>query len=117
MRDVAAGSLLLLDFLFLKVHRKGDVSNAAIGKGRSARQVGNVLHVGGAHDALVEDGDIHEEFVERHILLGERADQIVKLQSGDRQHGLAVELGVVQTIQQMNAARARKWPDKRPACR
>ena len=33
-----------------------------------------------------------------------RVDQIVKVMPGDRQHRLAVEFGVVKTVQQMNAA-------------
>lgn len=42
----------------------------------------------------------------RHVLLRERADQIMKLQAGDRQHGSAVHLRVIEAVQQMNAARS-----------
>ena len=107
MRNVALRALALFDFLFLQIDRKGDVGNAAIRKRGAAGQIGDVFHVGRAHDALVEDGDVHEELVERDVLLRIGADQVVKLQAGDRQHRLAVELGVVESVQQMNAARTR----------
>ena len=36
-----------------------------------------------------------------------RIDQIVKVVTGDRQHRLTVHFGIVQTIEQMNAAGSR----------
>jgi hypothetical protein len=54
---------------------------------------------------IVVQGNVHEQFVEIHILLEVRADQIVEGVAGDGQHGLTVILGVVQTIEQVNAAR------------
>src|SRR5262252_8746523 len=102
MRDVPARSLLLLDFLFLKINRKCDMSYAVIGECRPTSQVRNVLDMRRAHNAFVEHGDIHEELVEGDILLGVCTDKIVKLKTGDRQYWLSVELGIVEPIQKMN---------------
>ena len=62
----------------------------------------------GTHDAFIEDGNIHEELVERHILLCECANEIVELEARDRQYWLVVEFGIVETIQKMNSRRAPK---------
>jgi hypothetical protein len=59
----------------------------------------HVLHVSGAHYALVEDTNVHEELIESDILLGEGAYEVVILQPSDSQHGGAIQLRVVQAIQ------------------
>ena len=88
----------------------------AVGERRAARQLDDVLDMGRAHDARVVDGDVHEQLVELDVLLGEGVDQVVVLQPGDRQHRLAVELGVVEAVQQMDAAGARgREADAEPA--
>src|SRR5207248_4736296 len=106
VRNVALAALLFFDFLFLQIHGNGDVRNAAIGERRTAGEIYDVLHVGGAHDALVEDGDVHKKLVEGDILLSEGADEVVILQSGDRQNWGLVEFGVVEAVEQVNAAGA-----------
>ena len=73
-------------------------SDATAGQRRAAGQVDHILHVRGAHDALVEYADIHKKLVERDILLGEGADQVVILEAGDGQNGGAVELGIVEAV-------------------
>ena len=88
--NIAARSLLLLDLFFLQVNRESDVSHSVVRESGPTRQVGNILHVRRAHDAFVENCDIHEEFVERHILLRKCADEIVKLKTGDRQYWLGI---------------------------
>ena len=55
---------------------------------------------------VVVDAHVHEKLVELDVLLRVRVDQVVELKAGDRQHRLAVELGVVEAVEQMNAARA-----------
>src|SRR5438874_3781872 len=57
------------------------------------------------HDPFVENCNVHEELIERNVLLGISPNQIVKLQASNGQHGLAIELGIVESIQQVNAAR------------
>src|ERR1041385_4387395 len=47
---------------------------------------------------LVVSGDVHEEFVQVYILLIVSADQIMERMAGDREHWLAVALGVVQPV-------------------
>ena len=66
----------------------------------------HVVDVRRSHDALVVDGHVHEELVEVHVLLVVRADQVVEGVAGDREHRLAVALGVVQAVEQVDAARA-----------
>jgi hypothetical protein len=55
---------------------------------------------------LVVDRNVREEFVGLHVLLRVRADQIVKSHAADGEHGLAVEFSVVESVQQMDRARA-----------
>src|ERR1041384_5523899 len=105
MGDVPAGCLFLLHFLFLQVHWKGNMRYSVISKGRSARQVCDVLHMGRPHNALVEHGDIHKKLVERNVLLRESADEIVKLKPGNGKHRLVVKFGIIESIQQVNPAR------------
>ena len=57
-----------------------------------------------SHDAIVVDTRIDEEFIELHVLLCMCVDQIVIGHAGDREHRLPIQLSVVQTVQQMNAA-------------
>ena len=71
------------------------------------RFIHDVDHVGRPHDALVVRGDIHEQLVQIHILLIMRSDQVVKGVTGNGEHRLAIALGVVQPIQQVNSARTR----------
>ncbi len=80
--------------------------HAAARHSGTARLLGNVLHVRRAHDPLVVDADVHVELIEGHVLLGLRSDEVMELHAGDGDHGLAIHLGVVESIEQMNAAGA-----------
>ena len=66
-----------------------------------------VLGVRRTHDRVRCRRHIHEQLVERNILLRVRSDQIVKLQAGNGKHRLTIQLRIVQAIQQMNAAGTR----------
>ena len=68
--------------------------------------MGHVLDVRQAHHAGAVDRDVHEDAVEIDILLGVRVDQVVEVMPGDGEHRLAIHLGVVQAIEQMDAAGA-----------
>jgi hypothetical protein len=46
----------------------------------------------------------HEQLVELDVLLGVGVDEVVELQPGDGENWLAVELGVVQAVEQVDAA-------------
>ena len=61
--------------------------------------VHDVLHVGRPHDPLVVQGHVHEELVEVDVLLIVRADEVVKGVAGDGEHRLAIELGVVESVE------------------
>ena len=93
-------------FPVLNVLGNGDVRDAAVGERGLDRLVDDIVHVRRPHHALVVDGDVHEQLVEIHVLLVMGADQIVKGVAGDRQHRLAVELRIVKSVQQVNAAGA-----------
>jgi len=73
----------------------------------TAGELDYVLDVGRAHDARIVDTDVHVELVELDVLLRVGLDQVVKLQARDGEHGLAVELGVVEAVEQVDAAGAR----------
>src|SRR6266496_4220502 len=107
MRDVALGTLTFFELLLLKVNWKRDVRNAVVSESSSTSQVRNVLYVRGTHDSFIEHSNIYEEFVECHILLRVGSDKVVKLQPGDREYRLIIEFGVVESIQQVYASRAR----------
>lgn len=88
--------------MILEIDRHGDVTDAPARKRSAAGLRGNVLHMCGAHNTLVVDPDVNVEFVERDILLGRDADQIVELKPRDGEKGLAVQLRVIKTVQQMD---------------
>ncbi len=106
--DIALRRLVGLDRLGLMVDGDGHMHRLATGHGGAASQLDDVFHVSRTHDALAEGGGVSEQPVQGHILLGEGADQVVELQAGDGDDRLAVKLGVVQAVQQVNAARSRR---------
>src|SRR3979490_858729 len=69
----------------------------------SAGELHDVFDMRRPHDAGVVDTDIHEQLVELDVLLGVGVHEVVILQTGDGEHGRAVELGVIEPVQQMNA--------------
>ena len=94
--------IIRLPLLYVLRHR--DVRYRAPSKRRFDRFIDDVVHVGRTHDPLVERGDVHEELVEIDILLVVHADQVVESMSRNCEHGLAIALRVIQTVQQMNAS-------------
>ena len=100
LRPVGAGVHLL------DVDGERDVGDAAVGERRPAREVGDVLDVRGAHDALAVLRDVHEQPVEGHVLLGVGADEVVIRPAGDGKDRLAVEGRVVEPVQEVNPAGA-----------
>src|SRR5437879_4421913 len=86
----------------LSVDWKIDVSDAAAADRGTAGQVSNVLDVFGAHHPRVVAGDVHEEAVEINVLLRMGFNQVVEMVAGDCQDRFAVELRVVEAIEQMN---------------
>jgi hypothetical protein len=73
--------------------------DAAAGNSRPAGELGDVLHVRRPHHAGAVDRDVREHAIEVDVLLRERVDQVVKVMAGDGEHGLAVELRVVEPVQ------------------
>ena len=80
--------------------------HSAIGQRGLDGLVQYVHHVRRPHDPLVVEGDVHVQLVEIEVLLVMSADHVVESVAGDGQHGLAVELRVVETVEQVNAAGA-----------
>ena len=66
----------------------------------------HVLDVGDAHHPGAVEGDVGEHPVEVHVLLGAGVDQVVEVVAGDGEHRLAVELGVVEAVQEVQPAGA-----------
>src|SRR5438552_10770857 len=69
------------------------------------RLIHYICDVGRPHHALIVDRNVYEEFVEVYVLLIVRAYKVVKGMAGDGEHRLAVALGVIPDVEQMNAAR------------
>ena len=101
LRPVGAGVHLL------DVDRERDVGDATVGERCPAREVGDVLDVRGAHDALAVLRDVHEQPIKGYVLLGVGADEVVVRHAGNGKDGLAVEGRVVEPVQGENPARAR----------
>ena len=80
------------------------MGNAAIRQRSTTREVGNALHVRLAHDARVVDGNVHVQLVQLDVLLGKGVDQVGVRHAGQRQHRHLVELGVIQSVQQVDSA-------------
>jgi hypothetical protein len=97
--------LTLIDVFFLCVDGDRNVGDAAIRQRWPARKGNNVFDMACAHDSGVVDGNIHEHLIQLDILLSMRLNEIVILQPRDREHRLPVQLRIVKTIQQMQAAR------------
>jgi hypothetical protein len=84
------------------------VRNATVGQGGAAGEVDHVLDVGRAHDARAVLGYVAKQVVGLDVLLGMRRDQVVIRHAGDREHRRLVELGVVERVQQVHGAGARR---------
>src|SRR5436190_22543062 len=95
----------LFDLSALRVDGEVDVGHAVTADGGAASQMGDVFDVFRPHDSRIVNRDIHEYAVKIDVLLRVRLDQIVEVMAGDRQDRLPVELGVVQSIKQMDAPR------------
>ncbi len=78
---------------------------AAVGNCGAAGQIGHVLDVSRAHDASIVDRDVGKKPIKVHILLSMCIDEIMKVVTGDREHRLSVQFGIIEAIQKMNAAR------------
>src|SRR5437868_5226042 len=105
MGNVAFGALRGFHRLRLNIDRNGDVGNAVIRQGRSAGEFSDILDMMRAHHPSVVDTYIHVELVELHILLREGVKQVVELETGDGKDGLAVKLGIVEAVEEVDSAR------------
>jgi hypothetical protein len=66
----------------------------------------DIADMGGPHDPFVVGRDISKDFDQIDILLVMRADQIMKRMPRNREYGLAVAFGVIQSVQQVQSTRA-----------
>ena len=81
-----------------------EVRDALARQRRAARGVDQAVRMLGAVDLLVEHGHVFEQPQQVHFLLVMHAHHVVIGLPGDRQHGRAVHLGVVKTIEQVDRA-------------
>jgi len=100
--DIPLGALP--PFHLLDVDGEGDVRHAFVRQGGPTGKVDDVFDVRRAHDALGVLGDVHEEPVEGDVLLRMGADEVVVRHARDGQHRLPVQLRVVETVEEVNAA-------------
>ena len=84
----------------------GQVRDAPRREGRPAGDVDQLAGVLRPQDHLVVGGDVLEQLEDVDLLLVVRADQVVVGVPGDRQHRGAVELGVVEAVEQVDGPRA-----------
>ena len=106
VRDVARGRFGFFDALLLYVHGNGDMRHCALRDGDAAGERHGVVDVRCTHDARRIGGDIGEQLAEIDVLLREGTDEVVIGHSRDGDHRCLVELGVVEPVQQVNAAGA-----------
>ena len=92
------------------------MGHAAIAERVLDGRIHDVVDMHWPHDALVVDGNIHKDFGQIDILLIVGANQVMKGMPRDRQHRLIVHLGVIETVEQMDATRARgRQTDAQPS--
>ncbi|HVJ77973.1 MAG TPA: hypothetical protein VM620_09070 [Hyphomicrobium sp.] len=82
------------------------MSHAAVRECSTASEIDDVFGVGRSHDTRIVDGDVHEQFVEFHVLLGVCVEQVMELQTRNGQHRRTIELRVIEAIEKMNSAGA-----------
>ena len=75
------------------------MGNGMTSHGGADRFVHHVVDVRGPHDPLVVRGNIDIKFVQVHILLETRTDEVMEGMAGNREYGLAITLCVVEAIQ------------------
>ena len=79
-----------------------------MGRGHGHGATGDVRHVIDvvrSHHARIVNRYIHEHAVEVDVLLPLRVDQIMIVMARNGQHRLPIHFGIIQAIEQMNAAR------------
>ena len=91
----------------LHVVGKDHHGHAALGLGDAHRPVDQMPRLLGHHADLDELRDVLHQRREVDLLLVMAAQRRARLLTHDRHHRLAVELGVVQSVQQMDGARSR----------
>src|SRR5918999_6600605 len=101
-RDIPLGAFL--DVMFLQIDREVDMRDAPIAERGATRQMRHLLDVRRSHDSGVVNCYIHKDAIEIDVLLRMSVYQIMVMVAGDRQDRLAIELCVIQSVQQMDAA-------------
>src|SRR3954449_11252202 len=103
--DVALGRGFAFGLHVLNIGGKGYVRDFAIDRRSAASKFRHVFNMGWTHYTRVVSSHIHEETVQSYVLLGKGVTQIVIWQPSDGQYRLAIELGVIKSIEQVNASR------------
>src|SRR5256885_333376 len=104
--DVLLRTLVLVEFLVLQIDGTTDVRDAAGRERGAARRVDERACVPGAEDLLVVGGDVLEERQQIDFLLVPHAHEVVVGLPGDGEHRRAIELRVVEAVEQVNGSRA-----------
>ena len=75
------------------------MGHAALSIGGAHCHVHDVDRMRRPHDALIEYGYVHVQFVEIDILLVVHADKVMKGMPGNGKHRLLVALGVIEAVE------------------
>src|SRR6185437_3793787 len=103
---VALGGFFAACLHVLNVSGEADVGYFAIDRSRAAGKLHYVFHMRWSHHSRVVGCNVHEKPVRCDILLGKGVAEIVKGHSSDREHWLAIKLGVIKSVEQVNCSRA-----------
>src|SRR5262249_22258827 len=103
LRDILVGARGLVLGPVLNVFRNGKVGDRAPGEGRLDCLIDRIGGVTWPHDALVVDSNIDEQLIEINILLMMRPNKIVEGMARKGEDRLAVEFGIIQPIEQVDA--------------
>src|SRR5882757_944416 len=92
---------------FLIVNWKGYMSDAALIKRMPTSFIGQHFDLVGIDYFLIIDSDVIEQTCHVYFLLEIAAFKIRKSLTGKCENGSLIELGVIESIEKMNSARAR----------
>ena len=82
------------------------MGDATAGERGAAARIDETSRMRGAHDLLVEHRHVLEQREEINLLLIVHAKHVVVRLAGEREDGRAIELRVVEAVEQMNRSGA-----------
>src|SRR5262245_29335509 len=96
----------IIRFLFLEIYREINVCDPTVAERLTAGEIRHVLYMGDSHHPGAIERNVRKDAIEVDILLRVSVDEIVEMMPGQSQHRLAVQLRVVEPIEQVDPTRA-----------